>query len=650
MNETVARKIRVLDEHIANQIAAGEVVERPSSIVKELVENAIDAHSSNIQIAIEEGGLQSIKVTDNGTGIASEDCLTAFERHATSKIEQSRHLFQIKSLGFRGEALPSIAAVSKLECITSTRSDGLGHKVAIEGGELTVSEETAASRGTSIKVSDLFYNTPARLKYMKSIQTELSHISNYVYRLSLAHPHIAFTFSHNGKVLLQTLGNGELLQTIAAIYGATVARQMVPVQGESIDYELQGYIGKPETTRANRFGISLIVNGRYIQNFALAKAVMNAYHTLLPINRFPIAVLTITMDPSLLDVNVHPSKLEVRFSKEQELLQFIEATVRKQLQEQVLIPKGRSASEPKRAVVQEQLQWERPASVRPASVRQSQSAQSRVASESNEQDETEQRGRSNSDVEHKAPIRTDVPSRTAYRSGISRSGVSKDSTSRKMTPSGNRPHEMKEVLQAYETVEHKERVFPTLYPIGQMRGTYIIAQNEEGLYLIDQHAAHERIQYEYFYEKFSQPASVSQQLLVPITLEFTPSEAAILKERLPLFEQAGVYIEYFGGNSFIVRSYPEWFPKGDEKMIIEEMAEWIVAEGKSVDIAALREESAIMCSCKAAIKANDHLSDVEIEALLEQLAECRNPYTCPHGRPIMISYSNYELEKMFKRV
>lgn len=651
MNGIAERRIRVLDEHIANQIAAGEVVERPSSIVKELVENAIDARSNMIQIAIEEGGLQSIKVSDNGTGIASADCLTAFERHATSKIEQSKHLFQIRSLGFRGEALPSIAAVSKLECVTSARSDGLGHRIVIEGGELIVSEEIAASRGTAIKVSDLFYNTPARLKYMKSIQTELSHISNYVYRLSLAHPQIAFTFSHNGKVLLQTLGNGELLQTITAIYGATVARQMVPIKGESIDYELKGYIGKPETTRANRFGISLIVNGRYIQNFSLAKAVMNAYHTLLPINRFPIAVLNITMDPSLLDVNVHPSKLEVRFSKEQELLQFIEATVRKQLQEQVLIPKGRIASERKQAVVQEQLQWERP-----------------KTNEQPSREEVELAGKpSREEVESASkPSRQEVESASkptvVRESSVGNESKASLASSRgewprqsvpmrdAIPPRVNTPKEIKEVLQTYETVEQHERTFPTLYPIGQMRGTYIIAQNEEGLYLIDQHAAHERIQYEYYYERFGQPASISQQLLVPITLEFTPSEATILKERLPLFEQAGVFIDYFGGNSFIVRSYPEWFPKGDEKAIIEEMAEWIMSEGKSVDIAALREQSAIMCSCKAAIKANHHLSHAEIEALLAQLAQCQNPYTCPHGRPIMVSYSNYELEKMFKRV
>lgn len=606
MNEM--SKIRVLDEHIANQIAAGEVVERPSSIVKELVENAIDAGSTKIDIAIEEGGLKKIRVTDNGSGIEADDCHIAFERHATSKISSGKDLFQIRSLGFRGEALPSIAAVSKLECVTSARTDGLGRKIVIEGGELVLSEETAASRGTDIQVKDLFYNTPARLKYIKTVQTELSHISNYVYRLSLAHPNISFTFSHQHNVLLQTLGNGDILQAVAAIYGSTIAKQMVAVEGESLDYKLHGLIAKPEATRANRFGISIIINGRYVQNYALAKAVMAAYHTLLPINRFPIAVLNIEMEPSLIDVNVHPSKLEVRFSKEQELLQFIEDVLREGLQRQVFIPKGKADEQPKRATVQEQLTWSPPPSTN-------------------------------------AEQRTHVGQST------------KKTAHDRLEPwndSIKKPDQVKEAMEQFVTPakENEPTVpsFPQLYPIGQMRGTYIIAQNEEGLYLIDQHAAHERIHYEYYYEQFGKPDQLSQELLMPMTLDFTPSEATMLKERLDTFEQAGVFIEFFGGNSFIVRAHPHWFPAGEEKSIIEEMAEWILNEGKGVDIAKLRERSSIMCSCKAAIKANHHLSMAEIEALLEQLRQCKNPYTCPHGRPIVISYSNYELEKMFKRV
>jgi DNA mismatch repair protein MutL len=619
-------KIHVLDDHIANQIAAGEVVERPSSVVKELVENSIDAGSDKIDVSIEEGGLLSIRVQDNGSGIEAEDCNKAFFRHATSKISSGKDLFQIRSLGFRGEALPSIAAVSKLECVTCAQSDGLGKRIVIEGGTVTLTEETASSQGTDIHVRDLFYNTPARLKYMKTIQTELSHISDYMYRLSLAHPHISITLRHNGNVLLQTLGNNDLLQVIAAIYGSTIARNMVKVTGDSLDYQLNGYICKPDVTRANRFGISTIINGRYIRNYALVKAILNAYHTLLPINRFPIAVLSIQMDPSLVDVNVHPSKLEVRFSKERELLQFIEDELRKVLHQQVLIPKGGQGSTNNKVVIQEQID------LYPKQ-------QKSEKAENIDFGETKTSGYS---APGSVPIEQPKQSQIRYE---------KKQPWNDSVQGTNQVKESMEhfVPQAGNSLKSLERSFPKLYPIGQMRGTYIIAQNEEGLYLIDQHAAHERVHYEYFYDKFGNPEEASQELLIPITLEFTPSEAEALKARLSIFEQSGVYMEYFGGNSFIVRSHPHWFPQGEEKNIIDEMAEWILSEKKTIDLAKLREKSSIMCSCKASIKANQNLSNKEIEALLDQLSQSRNPYTCPHGRPIVVSYSNYELEKMFKR-
>lgn len=351
--------IRVLDDHVANQIAAGEVVERPASVVKELVENAIDAGSSRIDVAIEEGGLDLIRVTDNGSGMVPEDCELAFSRHATSKIAGGKDLFQIRTLGFRGEALPSIAAVSKVECTTANDTSGLGRKLTIEGGTVKAFEETAAARGTSFSIKDLFYNTPARLKYMKTIQTELGHISDYLYRLAMAHPAIAFSLKHNGNELLRTLGNGDRLQVMAAVYGTATAKAMLPVQGDHPDYGLQGYVSKPELTRANRNAISLFLNGRYIRNYALSHAIMNAYHTFLPINRFPIAALSIRMDPELVDVNVHPSKLEVRFSKEGELVQFVEGCVRETLHKQVLIPQGGKAAPTgaiREQVVQERME------------------------------------------------------------------------------------------------------------------------------------------------------------------------------------------------------------------------------------------------------------------------------------------------------
>ncbi|EXX90549.1 DNA mismatch repair endonuclease MutL, partial [Paenibacillus darwinianus] len=353
-------KIKVLDEQLANQIAAGEVVERPSSVVKELVENAIDAGSTTIDVQVEEGGLTLIRVTDDGSGIDPEDLETAFQRHATSKLLTSKDLFRIASLGFRGEALPSIAAVARIECVSSAGADGLGKRLAIEGGAVRSFDNANAPQGTDMTVRDLFYNTPARLKYMKSIQTELGHISDYMNRLALAHPGIVFTLKHNGNTLLRTLGNGDRLQVIAAVYGTNTAKGMIPVAGDHPDYQLLGFVSKPELTKANRNGITAIVNGRYIRSFAINQAILQAYHTLLPINRYPMAVLEIGMHPGLVDVNVHPSKMEVRFSKEPELKSFIEETLRAALGGRVHIPSGVPQERSKPVMVQERISFHQP--------------------------------------------------------------------------------------------------------------------------------------------------------------------------------------------------------------------------------------------------------------------------------------------------
>ncbi|KRF10781.1 DNA mismatch repair endonuclease MutL [Paenibacillus sp. Soil787] len=678
-------KIQLLSEHIANQIAAGEVVERPSSVVKELVENSVDAGSTRIDVTIEEGGLQLIRVSDNGSGMAFEDCELAFQRHATSKIATSKDLFSIRTLGFRGEALPSIASVSRLECVTSSTNDGLGRKISIEGGTIRSVEETAASRGTEVSVRELFYNTPARLKYMKTIQTELGHISDYLYRLALAHPGIAFSLKHNSNLLLQTLGNGDLLQVIAGIYGTAIGKQMLPLQVESLDYTITGFVAKPEMTRANRGGISTIVNGRYVRNFALNQALLQGYHTLLPINRYPVAVLHIGMDPALVDVNVHPSKLEVRFSKEAELTALIEAEVKRLFGRQVLIPQGMKPAAPKGAYVQEQLDLTR--TVEPTAGSSSSTPEASSAIPKPNPDSTIKRVFVDSDrmvlpqvkeavtsyrpesvVTSRPPAdepqRSSTASTASGASGASFSSrPSSPSNNSYSSPAGGNPRsasiqQQRRTNEAFmDLLPSKQEgeapmlpAFPRLDPIGQMHGTYLVAQNEEGLFLIDQHAAHERINYEYYYERFGNPAEASQELLVPITLEFTPSEAGLIAEKLSLFEQSGVYMEAFGGNTFLVRAHPHWFPSGEEKGIVEEMCEWVLSEKKAVDIAKLREKAAIMCSCKASIKANQGLSVLEMETLIDRLAGCRNPYTCPHGRPIVVSFTTYELEKMFKRV
>ncbi|MGF7047537.1 DNA mismatch repair protein MutL [Paenibacillus sp. DS2015] len=638
-------KIHILDEHVANQIAAGEVVERPASVVKELVENAIDAGSAKIVITVEEGGLQTIRVTDNGSGIDPEDCETAFYRHATSKIMHGRDLFHITSLGFRGEALASIAAVSKVELITSNSDNGLGSRLVIEGGKLIVKEDTASSRGTDFVVKELFYNTPARLKYMKTIQTELGHISDYIYRIALSHPEIGLTLKHNDNTLLQTVGNGDLLQVIAAIYGTQAAKAMLPIQAEDMDFSIQGFISRPEWTRSNRNGISTIVNGRYIRNNGLNHAILRAYHTLLPINRYPMGILSLNMHPSLVDVNVHPAKLEVRFSKEAELYPFIEQSVHAVLRQEVLIPQpvktniGNSNS----SFIQEQFGFSKAPSVTDPSDSNNPEVRDKNKMEHNafnpfqqSQDGVKLRSDGNDAVR-------EASAQSYYAKGTT-NGVPNYRNSQSVNPA------LTQELFAQATGGTSEiPPFPEMTLIGQHHGTYLIAQNDKGLYLIDQHAAHERINYEFYYEQFGQPADASQELLLPITLEFTPSESEQLKSKLNWFEQVGVYLEHFGGQTFRVRSHPYWFPKGDEQAIIEEMAEWVLSE-RIIDLAKLREKSSVLCSCKASIKANQKLTNLESDTLLERLATCKQPYTCPHGRPIVISFTTYDLEKLFKRV
>ncbi|WP_223066277.1 DNA mismatch repair endonuclease MutL [Paenibacillus caui] len=680
-------KIQVLDEHIANQIAAGEVVERPASVIKELVENAIDAGATKIEIAVEEGGLEIIRVTDNGSGIESEDCETAFYRHATSKLASSRDLYQIRTLGFRGEALPSIAAVSKVHLLTSSSEDGLGRNVVIEGGTLKAAEDAPSPRGTDITVKELFYNTPARLKYMKTIQTELGHVSDVVYRQALAHPEIGFTLRHNGNLLLQTPGNGDLLQVIAGIYGNNAARGMLKIASEDPDYTVSGYIGRPELARSNRAGMSTIVNGRYIRNQGLQQAILRAYHTLLPIGRYPLVVLELKMHPSLVDVNVHPSKLEVRFSKENELTAFVEAAVKQSLSQEVLIPKvvnqkvsrGSSTS-----VIQEQLHF--PSAMDEAAASVSQAAepvQPGTSGASGTSGMTPEAGpaympldsRSGStspsasrlaEAEMKAQIRErsafvdSYGARPSADFGGSFGGVSTPPTRQSgrslasdfgYAEKYSKPQAPSEAGRLYESSPEEPAMpaFPELTLIGQHHGTYLIANNDTGLYLIDQHAAHERVNYEYYYEKFGSPAEASQELLLPITIEFTPSESEKLKERLHWFEKVGTVLEHFGGQTFRVVSLPYWFPKGEEASLIEEMAEWVLSE-RAIDLAKLREKSSILCSCKASIKANQKLTAEEAGTLLKRLAACRQPYTCPHGRPIVVSFSAYDLEKLFKRV
>ncbi len=636
-------KIQILDAHLANQIAAGEVVERPASIVKELVENAIDAQATRVQVIIEEGGISFIKVSDNGMGMDREDAVLAFSRHATSKIKRERDLFSIRSLGFRGEALPSIASVGKVELITANDPSALATKVIIQGGEVESVIETSRSQGTDVIVKDLFYNTPARLKYLKTVNTEVSHVADILGRLAFAHPDISFTLTHTGRQLFHTTGDGKLLHVLLAIYGKQVAGHAISVQAANVDFHLHGLVTKPEVTRSNRSYLSIILNGRYVRSLPITQSIIRAYGTLLPTGRFPIGVLHLEMDTKLLDVNVHPSKLEVRLSKEKECRKFVENAIRQALQKERLVPAvimdGVPSNFKRQVVKQQSFNWNQP--------------------EKTAMEYPEANNDSVSEVREKR-----VPSAAQLRKNVSMK--EKDATganlpqravekNNEQTVSGDCPTMVMKEEQAAEQDASKEETpepdhrLPVMTPLAQVHGTYIVAQTEDGFYLLDQHAAHERIYYEIYAKKLEGDHHKQYPLLVPITIECTPAEAEILQMRLAYLQKWGLDMEPFGGTTFVVRAYPTWFPKEDENLLIHEIIDFL-KENEKVDTVQLRDATAKMMACKAAIKANRYLRRDEMEELLKQLNRCRNPFTCPHGRPIFIHFSAYDLEKMFKRV
>ncbi|MDQ0253627.1 DNA mismatch repair protein MutL [Evansella vedderi] len=646
-------KIFQLSDQLSNKIAAGEVVERPASVVKELVENALDANSKHIRVDIEEGGLSFIRILDDGDGMEEDDVETAFSRHATSKIRETQDLFRIATLGFRGEALPSIASVSKLTLKTSS-GEGKGHEIRLEGGRITHKGSTSARKGTEIVVTDLFYNTPARLKYLKTIHTELGHISDVINRMALAHPNVAFHLTHNDKTLLKTAGNGDILRVITAIYGSSIGKNMLPVEGESLDFKVRGYIAKPEVTRSNRSYMSTIINGRNIRNYALVRAIQEGYHTLLPIGKHPIVILHIEMDPILIDVNVHPSKLEVRLSKEQALQELVTEAIKKVFQKTRFIPevnntrKERPKSEQLTFTLEHELesktsfgQPDRQALKTPKHEDSLRNEDSGVALPFT----TSQTSTSATvDTEDRQEDRNLQLNKAVEYEGAS---LVEEQAAVLDTPIEELPST--KTASIIKTDDNIDKDLPTLYPIGQLHGTYILAQNDQGLFIIDQHAAQERIKYEYFREKVADVDHTLQDLLVPLTFEVTQGEEERIKERGHLLKEIGIELEPFGTRTYLVRSHPTWFPKGQEKDLIEEMMEQI-KDKDSIDIGKLREEAAILMSCKAAIKANRYLTKDEMFRLLETLRTCEEPYTCPHGRPVIIHYSTYEMERMFKRI
>ena len=595
-------QIIVMEELLSNKIAAGEVVERPASVVKELVENAIDAKSTSIEIVLEEAGLSKIQVTDNGKGMDAEDAVQAFSRHATSKITTEHDLFRIRSLGFRGEALASIASVSKINLWTSD-GENVGTKVELEGGKIISSTPAPIRRGTDIVVRQLFFNTPARLKYLKTIQTELGHTIDLINRLALSFPSIAFKLIHNDQTIIQTSGRGDLKQVLASIYGVSNAKKMVAFENESVDFHVKGYATIPEITRASKNYITVLVNGRWVKHYGINNAIVDAYHTLLPIGRYPIVVLNIETDPMLTDVNVHPAKHQIRLSKEKELMELVRSTIRSVIHR---------VQQPPKII-------EKPIIKKQPSVQFDFFKQSYVASQPEPQ------------------VVEEVEAFDAMEEVKEPASIVYEQT-----------NSIDEVF-AQQYVEEKQP-FPDLHVVGQIHGTYIVAQSDDGFYLIDQHAAQERIKYEFYRDKVGEVnAGERQTLLLPLTFHYSLDEAYRIKENLTELHDVGIFLEEFGPSSFVVREHPSWFPKGHETKIIESLIEQVLTNRKT-DIKKLREDAAIMMSCKLSIKANHYLTMKDMEQLLESLKNAQHPLTCPHGRPVIVHFSTYEVEKMFKRV
>ncbi|MBU9722661.1 MULTISPECIES: DNA mismatch repair endonuclease MutL [Bacillaceae] len=658
-------KIYQLTDELSNKIAAGEVVERPASVVKELVENSLDANSRQIRVDVEEGGLTLIRILDDGDGIDGDDLETAFFRHATSKIRNDHDLFRIATLGFRGEALPSIASVSRLT-LKTCNGNHEGHEIKLEGGRITSKGSSPSRKGTEIIVTDLFYNTPARLKYLKTVHTELGHISDVVNRMALAHPEVAFHLTHNGKTLLKTMGNGDMLRVISAIYGSHVAKNMLEVKGETLDFTVKGYVAKPEVTRSNRSYMSTIINGRFIRNYPLMRAIQDGYHTLLPIGKFPIVVLHIEMDPILIDVNVHPSKLEVRLSKEQALQELVTRSLKEVFQRTRFIPEVRydSSSLPKEKQNSEQLSlgithdlFSKEASEKTGDhlkLKESDNSEASLQPQKTEKVDdfygTRLKEQQYGDKEDNKVLMEGYGGQNSAEELMTAVDEKRPigETGDLGTDASN-AHVALDETSPMENDGKKE--VPAFYPIGQLHGTYILAQNEKGLFIIDQHAAQERIKYEYFRDKIVEVDKNLQDLIVPLTFEVTQAEEERIKEKGHLLEEVGIFLEPFGTRTYLVRSHPTWFPRGEEQDIIEEMLEQIKDHSStSIDILKIREEAAILMSCKAAIKANRYLTPDEMFRLLETLRMCEEPYTCPHGRPVIVHFSTYEMERMFKRV
>jgi len=583
--------INILDPALANKIAAGEVIERPASVVKELVENSIDAGATVIEIKIKDAGKKLISVSDNGKGMDKEDAHLAFKRHATSKIIKERDLFSIHTLGFRGEALPSISSVAEVTIETSTGEAGTRLKLI---NSKVVEEETSPSRkGTTIKVENLFYNTPARLKYLKSDNVEIAHISETVSKLALSHPNVGLTLYVDDKVNFYSTGRGDVLEVISSLYGINVAREMKKFSNETDDFVINGYTSSLGVSKANRNFIITILNGRCVKMIGVQSAVVDAYKTYLSDDRFPITVINIEVDPTLVDVNVHPSKHEVRLSKERELKELVESTIRELFKVTNIAPK--IYSEPPKK--EEQIKLDVDAFYN---------------------------AKSNFTYDQELQVREDLIEEEI--------------------------EELKEVVD-FSSKENNDKKYVRLHPLAQYHAKYILAYDEGALYIVDQHAAAERINYEKFQRKLNDQSNWAfTELLVPVVINTSNSQATKLLDYLDNFKNIGIEMAPFGINAFRVTSIPVWMKESNVNEYIEEIVEQVLSTNGKIKLGDLRLKAISTLACKASLKANKVLSIEEMQVLLDNLFTCNNPFTCPHGRPVLIVYNDYELDKMFRRI
>jgi len=579
-------KIKIMSENLANKIAAGEVVEKCASVVKELVENAIDAGANQIKVSLIDGGLTEISVIDNGSGMDREDATLAFSRHATSKIYKDDDLFFIETLGFRGEALASIASVSEVDLLTC--NGDIGTHVHIKGGHTIVVENAPANVGTSITITNLFYNTPARLKYLKSEATELNNCISFIEKLSMSKPSISFTLSNNGRVVVKTSGSNNLLKSIHEIYGLNVSSNMLEIKTSNDDFVVSGFVSKPSVLKKNRNHFNTFVNGRIVRNNDINRAINDAYNTYKHDGFYPIVVINIDTDPTLVDVNIHPTKQDIKMSKIEILTDLIYKEIKEVLYKNLLIPN---------ANFDESLNEVKDNFIEPS----------------------------------------------VYK--INEEGVVQDSGEIIQTSLDFGTDNIAETV-----IKNEEFKSLKLYPVAQVHGTYIIAENEDGMYILDQHAAHERVNYEMIKKKYREEEVMVTDMIVPLSVELSTSDYNTFMEKKDVLEELGFKIEEFGINTVLIKSHPTWLKSNYEGDNLKYIVDLVISNSRNFDKERFLDSLAKMTSCKMSVKANEHLSIDQMTKLLDDLVKCDNPYNCCHGRPSIMKYSNYELEKMFKRV